>query len=107
MTYSISKEFNFSASHQLHGLREGHPCGRVHGHNYIVKVTLTGSNLDEHGFLLDYNDLKPFGAWLDDSIDHRHLNDVLSFQPTAENMAQYFVACVNAVVDIPPNVKVS
>lgn len=105
--YRISKEFHFSASHQLHGLRDGHPCGRVHGHNYIVRVTLTGEVLDEHGFLLDYNDLKPFGAWIDDTLDHRNLNDVLPTQPTAENMARLLAESIREVVAIPDNVAVS
>lgn len=105
--YRISKEFHFSAAHQLHGLRPGHPCGRVHGHNYIVRVTLKGRALNEHGFLLDYNDLKPFGQWLDDMLDHQNLNDVLPMQPTAENMARTFVAALRGVVQIPDGVAVS
>ena len=47
---TISKEFHFSASHQLFGLKEGHPCGRLHGHNYIVKIFLSGEpNKDGFG----------------------------------------------------------
>lgn len=105
--YRISKEFHFSASHQLHGLRDGHPCGRVHGHNYIVRVTLTGNELDEHGFLLDYNDLKPFGQWLDDTLDHRHLNDVTTGQPSAENLARVLAQQVQGVLQLPAGVRVS
>lgn len=105
--YRISKEFHFSASHQLHGLRPGHPCGRMHGHNYIVKVTLAGETLDERGFLLDYGDLKPFGQWLDDTLDHQHLNDILPMQPTAENMARAFAQIAIDLLEIPPTIKVS
>ena len=36
--YIISKEYHFSASHQLHDLPEDHPCHRLHGHNYVVEV---------------------------------------------------------------------
>lgn len=42
--YEITKEFHFSASHQLDYLPEGHQCKRLHGHNYIVKVTLAQTN---------------------------------------------------------------
>lgn len=106
MTYRISKEFAFSASHQLHGLRDGHPCGRVHGHNYVVRVTLEGDTLDADGFLLDYGDLAPFGRWLDDTVDHRHLNDVLDGQPSAENMARQFAKVVCALAPVPADVRV-
>lgn len=107
MTYRISKEFAFSSAHQLHGLRDGHPCGRVHGHNYIVRVTLIGDELDQNGFLLDYNDLKPFGQWLDDNLDHKNLNDVLSFQPTAENMAKHLSTVAESMLNLPHGCRVS
>lgn len=86
--YCISKLFSFSASHQLHGLPDGHPCARLHGHNYQVELVLSKSVLDERGFVVDYGDLKPFGQYLDETLDHRHLNDVLE-QPTAENLARH------------------
>ena len=38
--YRISKEFHFSASHQLTDLPADHQCARLHGHNYIVVVEL-------------------------------------------------------------------
>lgn len=107
MTYRISKEFHFSASHQLHGLRDGHPCGRVHGHNYIVRVTLESETVDERGFVVDYNDLKPFGQWIDDTLDHEHLNNVLPMQPTAENMARLFVEVIEEEFPMPEGVRVS
>lgn len=107
MTYTISKEFHFSASHQLHGLREGHPCGRVHGHNYIVRVSLSGDTLNDDGFIYDYGNLKPFGAWLDSTLDHRHLNDVLDVQPSAENMARLFASTLHLIVPLPDGLTVS
>lgn len=86
--HTISKEFQFSASHQLVGLYDGHPCGRMHGHNYSVKVFLRGE-LDKNGFVQDYNDLKPISDWVDDILDHRNLNEVFDFQTTVENMSKF------------------
>lgn len=84
----ISKEFHFSSSHQIHGLCDGHPCGRVHGHNYIIKVFLKGEP-DEVGFVQDYNDLKVISDWINEKLDHRHLNDVFDFNPTVELMSAH------------------
>jgi 6-pyruvoyltetrahydropterin/6-carboxytetrahydropterin synthase len=84
----ISKEFHFSASHILQGLKEGHPCGRLHGHNYILKVFLKGEP-DEVGFVQDYNDLKPIKDYVDNELDHRHLNDIFMTNPTVENMTKF------------------
>ena len=91
MTYEISKEFHFSASHQLDMLPEGHQCARLHGHNYIVKVTLGSEELNDVGFVMDYGDLKFVSTFIDSYLDHRHLNDVFGdTNPTAENMCVWF-----------------
>jgi 6-pyruvoyltetrahydropterin/6-carboxytetrahydropterin synthase len=88
--YTIAKEFHFSASHVLSGLQEDHPCGRLHGHNYVIRVHLKSDSLDEVGFITDYRELDAIKKYIDNQLDHRHLNDVLGFNPTAENMSLYF-----------------
>ena len=87
--YTIAKEFHFSASHQLNGLPAEHQCARLHGHNYIVHLILQSETLNEHGFVVDYLALKPFKEFIDNTLDHRHLNEVLDFATTAENLAKY------------------
>lgn len=87
--YTISKDFTWSASHVLDGLPEGHPCGRMHGHNYTARLIITGYAVDATGFLVDYGRLKPFGEYIDTVLDHRHLNDVLDVNPTAENLSRH------------------
>lgn len=87
--YTIVKEFSFSASHQLVGLPDGHQCGRLHGHNYRVRVELRLAALNEHSFVVDYGDLWPLKEYIDSELDHQHLNDVFAFQTSAENMARH------------------
>ncbi|MDR0995514.1 MAG: 6-carboxytetrahydropterin synthase QueD [Tannerella sp.] len=87
--YKISKQFSFSASHVLDQLDEGHPCARLHGHNYKVKVYLQAEMLDGYGFVRDYRDLDAVKHFIDEKLDHRHLNDVLPFPPTAEHIARF------------------
>jgi 6-pyruvoyltetrahydropterin/6-carboxytetrahydropterin synthase len=90
MTYKIWKRFEFSASHQLTGLPEGHQCARLHGHNYQVELELAAVVLDENGFVKDYGELAPFAQFLKDACDHRHMNDVMeTHAPTAENLARW------------------
>lgn len=97
MIATISKEFHFSASHQLLGLEPEHPCSRLHGHNYIVKVELEGP-VDQVGFVVDYNVLRGFGHWLDTQLDHRHLNDVFTDNPTAEHLARELIGQLRKVL---------
>ena len=95
MTWTIAKRFEFSYSHILNGLAEGHQCGRMHGHNGIIEVVLSGDTLTEVGFIMDYGDMKPLKQMIDDTLDHRHLNDIALFNPTAENWSRrIFEWCV-------------
>lgn len=87
--YRITKEFHFSASHQLCALPDDHPCARLHGHNYIAEVELAAAELDENGFVIDYRELKPLKTWIDDALDHRHLNEVFGHDMiTSEYLAK-------------------
>ena len=90
---TITKEFAFSASHVLDTLPSWHKCARMHGHNYTVTLELAAprERLDEHGFVRDYGELDVFKKWVDEVLDHRHLNDVMpQGQPSsAENIAAW------------------
>lgn len=86
--YTIAKEFHFSASHQLHGLPAEHQCARLHGHNYVVELILQSETLNAYGFVVDYLELDDFKKFIDGTLDHRHLNEVLDFATTAENLAK-------------------
>lgn len=87
--FEIEKEFHFSASHQLEHLPANHQCARLHGHNYKVVVVLGSEQLNEDGFVVDYGELKDLKTYIDDVLDHRHLNDIFDFYTTAENMARF------------------
>lgn len=87
--YEISKDFHFSASHQLSHLPEGHQCARLHGHNYIVRVVLGSNELNEDGFVKDFGELTPLKEFIDQTLDHRHLNDIFDFYTTSENIAKF------------------
>lgn len=89
MSFVIGKTFKFAASHVLAGLPEGHQCGRLHGHNYAVWLELNATDLDATGFVYDFGELAPFKAYIDESFDHRHLNDQMDGNPTAENLARH------------------
>lgn len=74
MTYkiwNISRTYSFSAAHRI----EGHPkCGRLHGHNYLVKVILTQHNsLESDGMVLDYGRLDEVVKPIIEQLDHRYL----------------------------------
>lgn len=69
--YTVTKELEFCCAHRLVGHKGG--CRRVHGHNYIVKITLRSSHLDQLGMVKDFKEVKVIQKWLDDNWDHKLL----------------------------------
>lgn len=95
--YIIAKRFTFSASHVIGGLPEQHPCARLHGHNYEVEVVLQSAELDSVGFVRDYRELSVLKEFIDENLDHRHLNDVLGHdRTTSEVIAKWIYGWCNA-----------
>jgi 6-pyruvoyltetrahydropterin/6-carboxytetrahydropterin synthase len=87
--YRIGRRFTFDAAHRLAGLPDGHKCARLHGHTYTVEVELAAASLAPPGFVTDFADLAPLGAYIDAHLDHRDLSEVLTVQPTSENLARH------------------
>jgi len=88
--YLISKRFEFSASHWIGGLVQDHPCAKLHGHNYVVEVVLESDKLDDVGFVRDYHELRPLKNFIDETLDHQHLNEALGHdQTTSEVLAKW------------------
>jgi len=50
--FEVTVEDTFSAGHYLRNYRG--KCEKPHGHNYRVRVTLSGAELDKAGLLLDF-----------------------------------------------------
>jgi len=95
--FEVSVEDTFAAGHALRNYRG--KCENVHGHNYRVRVTFSGPELDATGLLVDFVVVKKLMQAVVDRLDHQFLNDVAPFDvlnPSAENMAKYFydeIAC--------------
>jgi 6-pyruvoyltetrahydropterin/6-carboxytetrahydropterin synthase len=101
--YLVSTEVNFSASHALKGYRGD--CSRVHGHNWVARVSYEFAGLDELGLTIDYRELRSLlERVILPRFDHRHLNDVPPFDavnPTSENIASEIFGCCRAEITIP------
>lgn len=84
MKMLLSVDFHFSAAHQL-PFYDG-PCKRLHGHNYVLRVTLAGRPQPKDGMIRDFDEVKKT-VWdqVLVKVDHYHLNDIVE-NPTAENL---------------------
>jgi 6-pyruvoyltetrahydropterin/6-carboxytetrahydropterin synthase len=100
--FTITKRFSFSASHALTAVPEGHRCRRLHGHNYEVELVCASGELDRRGMVVDYQDLDPAKRFIDATVDHRHLNDVVEGETTAERLAWWLYESLKA--ELPSDV---
>jgi 6-pyruvoyltetrahydropterin/6-carboxytetrahydropterin synthase len=94
--FEVTVEAGFSSGHYLRNYQG--KCENPHGHNYKVRVTLAGAELDDAGMLLDFKLLKHVMRPVIDRIDHQMINDLEPFtvlNPSAENLARYFYQQTN------------
>ena len=74
-----------SAAHSL-TLSYPSKCSNLHGHNWIITVYCRSHQLNADGMVVDFTHIKQV---VQENLDHKVLNDVLPFNPTAENIAYW------------------
>ncbi len=88
-----------AGSHQLNLPYES-KCSRLHGHNWRITVFLASTEVNEAGMVLDFKHIKEA---VHGYLDHGYFNELLPFNPTAENIAAWvvnqFSACYKAIVE--------
>lgn len=90
--YYVRKRLEISAAHKL-SLSYASKCSEMHGHNWILIVECKAAELNADGMVTDFSHIK---HQVEHMLDHSVLNEVLPFNPTAENIARW-------VVDNVPN----
>jgi 6-pyruvoyltetrahydropterin/6-carboxytetrahydropterin synthase len=106
--FEVTVEDSFAAGHYLRNYRG--KCENPHGHNYKIRVTLQGRELDHAGLLLDFKELKDVMKHVIERLDHQMLNDIEPFRelnPSAENIARYFFEECNGRLRASTNGRVS
>lgn len=90
--YKVKKRLEISAAHRL-DLGYESKCTEYHGHNWKITVECKAEELNSDGMVVDFTHIKQM---IMNQLDHKVLNDVLPFNPTAENLARW-------IVDMTPN----
>ena len=77
--------YTISAAHSLQ-LSYPSKCENLHGHNWVIIVHCRSRELNADGMVTDFTHIK---EQVQNRLDHRNLNEVLPFNPTAENIARW------------------
>jgi len=106
--FDVSLERTFAAGHALRNYKGS--CEDVHGHNFRVRVTVSGEQLDSTGLLVDFLELKSLIDGVIAYLDHKFINDLPPFDkinPSAENLAKYFYDRVSVGMknDVPVRIS--
>lgn len=83
--YYVKKRIEVAFAHSL-CLNYESKCQRLHGHNGIVTVYCCSEELNENGMVADFSHISNS---VKDKLDHRCLNELFDFNPTAENLARW------------------
>lgn len=77
---------HFDSSHNL--LYYNGPCKNLHGHRYLYQISIRNRIDPDTGMVLDFKVLKSkLKEGFEAVVDHTYLNNLFSFNSTAENMA--------------------
>lgn len=106
-SYELNKDMQFAAAHFVPHEEAG-SCQNIHGHTYFVNITVAGDELDESGFLVNFQLLKKI---VSGQFDHTLLNDhtnVFNDQnpndfPTTEVVARKIYEMIQAHLDTLTN----
>ena len=111
----LTKTYRFEASHVL----PKHPgkCSRLHGHSWVLHVSVEGPINADTGFVMDFGDISNVVQPLVARLDHRHLgtwDDIDTFgmdqwgapglphdfYPTSENLLWWIAGQIGQQLDI-------
>lgn len=83
--YYVSKRMEIAGAHKL-TLDYESKCQNLHGHNWIITVYCKSETLNQNGMVIDFKHIKNI---VSNKLDHQYINDVVPFNPTAENIAKW------------------
>ena len=95
MPFEITTTRHFAAAHQL-VLYDG-SLEPLHGHNWVVKITVVSAKLDSIGTVMDFHELERRADAVITPMHNRHLNELDPFQnlnPSTENVAHHIAKAI-------------
>jgi len=91
MKIVLTREFTFDAAQSLTVFPEGHKCRRLHGHTFLVQISVKGDVDAKTGLLYDHAVIAQKMKPLIETVDHSYLNEIPGLEnPTLELLCLWF-----------------
>ena len=91
--------YYLQCARRLPALPDSHPCSRVHGHSFKVKIVLRGALDPVHAWVADFSVIDAAWQRIHDQLDHRYLNDIVGLEnPTSEQLAIWLWQALHALL---------
>ena len=105
--FEISTTASFEASHFIEA-PEGSPgYKRVHGHSFVVSVSVARSKPDSEGWVMDLGALQGLLRTVLSELDHAVLNDIPGLEkPTFENILLWIESKMKAAGVSPSRLEI-
>lgn len=101
--YSVAVKRDFVGRHFLFGGDWG-PENETHSHHYQVELELQGTDLDQHGYLVDIVDIEKNLDMIVGSFRDKILNELPEFEglnPSIENLSRIMCRSLAELIDAP------
>ena len=88
--YEVTIKKSFSAAHLLKEI--GGKCEELHGHNFLVEISVVSESLNSEGLLIDFRVVKRWTDEVLEQLDHKYLNEIEYFKsinPSSEQLARF------------------
>lgn len=94
--YYVTKRLEIAGAHNLKLPYES-KCENLHGHNWIITISCKANRLTDYGMIVDFKKIKEV---ISDKLDHKYINEVVDFNPTAENLAKWICDEVTKICEV-------
>jgi 6-pyruvoyltetrahydropterin/6-carboxytetrahydropterin synthase len=88
--YEVTIRKSFAAAHLLREI--GGKCEELHGHNFLVEISVAAESLNKEGLLIDFRVVKRWTDEVLEQLDHKYLNELEYFKnmnPSSEQIARF------------------
>lgn len=98
MAYTIIFKGHFDSAHYLKDYCG--KCSNLHGHRFEYELNISWTDPLINGISIDFNEIKALMKSIEDKVDHKCLNNIFQFNPTAENIAKWLYDEVKAILPL-------